>query len=96
MGTRDLVVDVLLALGVTGEVVCVVGLLAGRTAIDLLHYAGAATTLPPAFVAAAVVVEEGGSSAAINAIVVAVLVLTLGSALTHATARVAHGRGESR
>jgi multisubunit Na+/H+ antiporter MnhG subunit len=96
MGARDIAVDVLLALGVAGEVVCALGLLAGRAAIDRLHYAGAATTLPPALIAAAVTVEEGGTSAAINAIVVAALVLVLGSALTHATARVAHGRGSRR
>ena len=96
MGARDVAVDVLLALGVAGEVVCVLGLLAGRSAIDRLHYTGAASALPPAFIAAAVIVEEGDSSPSINSVVVAALLLVLGSALTHATARVAHGRERRR
>jgi multisubunit Na+/H+ antiporter MnhG subunit len=92
MGTQNVVVDVLLALAVLSTTVCVAGLLAGRAAIDRLHYAGAATTLPPALIAAAVVVEERGSSSGINAIVVAALVSILGAVLTHATARVARQR----
>ena len=71
---------------------CVAGLLAGRAAIDRLHYAAASTTLPPAFTAAAVVVKERGSASGINAIAVAALLLILGSVVTHATARVARGR----
>ncbi len=96
MGAHDLAVDVLLALGIAGEVVCVLGLLAGRAAVDRLHYTGAATTLPPALIAAAVVVEEGGSAPSINAIVVALLLLVLGAVVTHATARVAHERAHRR
>lgn len=92
MGSRDIVVDVLLALAVTGEVMCVVGLVAARTAIDKLHYAGAASTLPPFLVAAAVVVKKEGTQPAINAIVVAVLLLVLGAVANHATARVARRR----
>ena len=86
------VVDVLLGLAVLSAAVCVLGLLAGRSAVDRLHYAGAATTLPPALTAAAVVVEERFTTAGINAILVALLVLVLGSVLTHATARLARGR----
>ena len=82
----------LLALAAAGFVVCTVGLLAGRTAVDRLHYSGAASSLPPFLVAAAVVVEERGSTGGIDAIVVAVLLLVLGAALGHATARVARNR----
>jgi multisubunit Na+/H+ antiporter MnhG subunit len=92
MGAQDIVVDVLLSLAVLSTAVCVTGLLAGRAAIDRLHYAGAATTLPPALIAAAVVVEERASTSGINAILVAALVLILGAVLTHATARVARQR----
>ena len=52
-------VDVLVALGVAVELVCCLGLVAMRSAIDRLHYAGAATGVGPALVAAAVCVEEG-------------------------------------
>jgi multisubunit Na+/H+ antiporter MnhG subunit len=94
VSAADLAVDVLLALAVLGEAVCVAGLLLGRAAIDRLHYAGAATTIPPALVAAAVVASEGATSSSVNAIVVAGLMLVLGGVVTHATARVvvAHGR----
>jgi multisubunit Na+/H+ antiporter MnhG subunit len=90
----DLAVDVLLALAVLGEAVCVVGLLLGRAAIDRLHYAGAATTIPPALVGAAVVVNEGATASSINAIVVAGLMLVLGGVVTHATARVVFAHGQ--
>jgi multisubunit Na+/H+ antiporter MnhG subunit len=92
MTSRDIAVDVLLVLAILGEIVCVVGLLAGRTAIDKLHYAGAASTLPPFLIAAAVVVKKEGTQPAINAIVIAILMLVLGSVVGHATARVARRR----
>ena len=87
-----MIVDVLLALAALTFVICTVGLLAGRTAVDRLHYAGAASSLPPWFAAAAVVVEERGSTGGIDAIVVAALLLVLGAAVGHATARVARRR----
>ena len=92
MTAQDLIVDVLLACAAGSFVVCTLGLLAGRTAVDRLHYAGAATSLPPWLVAAAVVVKERGSTGGIDAIVVAALLLVLGAALGHATARVARNR----
>ena len=92
MASNDLAVDVLLVLAVVGEVLCVLGLVASRSAIDKLHYAGAASTVPSLLIAAAVVVKERGSQPAINAIVVAVLVLVLGSVVSHMTARLARRR----
>ena len=92
----DLVVDVLLVLGLVGEAVCVVGLLSARTAIDKLHYSGAATTVPVFLVAAAVVVEEGATSSSANVVVTALLVLVLGAVLNHFTARIARGRGDDK
>ena len=93
---RDAAVNSLLALAVLGEAVCCVGLLVARTALDKLHYAGAATTIPALLIAAAVVVEEGGTQPALNAIVVAALVLVLGAALNHYTAHVATARRGTR
>jgi multisubunit Na+/H+ antiporter MnhG subunit len=92
MGSRDLVVDVLLTLAVMGEVICCIGVVAARTTLDRLHYAGAVTTLPSLLIAAAVVVKKEGTQPSLNAIVVAVFVLVLGAALSHATARVVRRR----
>ncbi len=87
MSTVDVAVDTLLALGVLGEAVCCVGLLAARAAIDRVHYAGAAATVPSFLIAAAVVVKEALTQPAVDALVVAALVLVLGSVVGHATAR---------
>ena len=89
-------VDVLIALGVAAELACCVGLVATRTAIDRLHYAGAATTAGPALVAAAICIEEGlFTTNGLNAVVVAVLLAVLGAGLATATARAIrlHERG---
>ena len=82
-------VDVLVALGVAIELASCVGLLAMRTAIDRIHYAGAGTVVGPALIAAAVCVEEGlFTTNGLNAVVVAALLAVLGAALATATARV--------
>ena len=81
-------VDVLVALGVAIELASCVGLLAMRTAIDRIHYAGAGTVAGPALIAAAVCVEEGlFTTNGLNAVVVAALLAVLGAALATATAR---------
>jgi multisubunit Na+/H+ antiporter MnhG subunit len=81
-------VDVLVALGVAIELASCVGLLAMRTAIDRIHYAGAGTVVGPALIAAAVCVEEGLlTTNGLNAVVVAFLLAILGAALATATAR---------
>jgi multisubunit Na+/H+ antiporter MnhG subunit len=82
------IVHVLVWLGVAVELACCVGLVAMRSAIDRLHYAGAATTVGPALVAAAVCVEEGVfTTNGLNAIAVTVLLALLGAALGVSTAR---------
>ena len=83
-----MIVDGLVALGVAVELVCCVGLLAMRNAIDRLHYAGAATVTGPALIAAGICVEEGLFTAnGLNAVAVALLLALLGGALSIATAR---------
>lgn len=83
-----MIVHLFVWLGVAVELVCCVGLVAMRTAIDRLHYAGAATVVGPALVAAAVCLEEGLFTASgLNAIAVALLLGLLGGALGVATAR---------
>jgi multisubunit Na+/H+ antiporter MnhG subunit len=81
-------VGILIGLGVGIELLCCLGLVAMPSAIDRLHYAGAATTAGPALIAAAVCVEEGLFTAnGLNAIAVAVMLALLGAALTTATGR---------
>lgn len=88
-------VDVLLALAVLTEVVCVVGLLASATVFDRLHFSGATTAVAPFLILAALVVEHGVEDPTWNGIFDAVALLVLNAAVTHATARVARQR-ESR
>jgi multisubunit Na+/H+ antiporter MnhG subunit len=83
------IVHVLVWFGVAVELVCCVGLITMRSAIDRLHYVGAATTVGPALVAAAVCVEEGVfTTNGLDAIAVALLLALLGGALGVSTARV--------
>jgi multisubunit Na+/H+ antiporter MnhG subunit len=85
-------VAILLVLAVASEVVCVVGVIAGATVYDRLHYSGATTAVAPFLVFAAVVVEEGTAGPSWNAGFVAVALFVLNAALSHATARVARQR----
>jgi monovalent cation/proton antiporter MnhG/PhaG subunit len=89
MHASDLAVDVLLALGVAGELLCVAGVLAMRTTYDRLHYAGAATTVPAFLVLAAALVREHLSAGGLEAIAAVGLLFLLNPALVIATARAA-------
>jgi multisubunit Na+/H+ antiporter MnhG subunit len=81
-------VDLLVALGVAIQLACCVGLLAMPSAIDRLHYAGAATTAGPVLIASAVCVEEGlFTTSGLNAVAVVLLLMLLGAALSIGTAR---------
>lgn len=87
MGAAALVVDVLLALGVAGELLCVLGVVVMRTTLDRLHYAAAATTVPAFLVLAAVLVREHTTSSGLQAIAAVCLLFLLNPALVIATAR---------
>ena len=88
MTAREYAIDVLVAVGIAAQLVTCLGLLAMRSAIDRLHYAGAATTVGPAFFAAAVCTREGVVSAqGLAAMLIAVVLAAGGSALEAATAR---------
>ena len=93
MSAHDLVLDVLVGLGVTGELLCCLGLIAMRNVYDRLHYALAASTVPPLLIAAAVLVEEGWTQPGINALVVAAALFVINPVAAHATARAARSRG---
>jgi monovalent cation/proton antiporter MnhG/PhaG subunit len=89
---HDAVVDVLVAAGVAGELLCCAGLVVARDVFDRLHFAMASTTVPPFLIAAAVIVEEGWTQPGIKALLVAAVLLLLNPVLAHATARAARMR----
>lgn len=93
----NVAVDVLLATGVVGELVCVAGVVWMRTTFDRLHYAAAATTVPAWLVLAAVLVREHVSSGGLQAIAAVAILFLLNPVLVIATARAAKriGDGES-
>jgi multisubunit Na+/H+ antiporter MnhG subunit len=96
MQPADIAVDVLLALGVAAEVVCVAGILVMRTTLDRLHYAAATTTVPAFLILAAVLVREHLSAGGIQAIAAVALLFLLNPAIVIATARAAHAADDPR
>ncbi len=89
MSAHDLAIDVLLGLGVAGELLCVAGVLVMRTTFDRLHYAAASTTVPAFLVLAAALLEEHFSSGGLEAFAAVALLFVLNPALVIATARAA-------
>lgn len=85
----NVVVDVLLCLGVTFELLCCVGVAVMRTTYDRLHYASAGTTVPAFLILAAVLVREGFSSGGLAAIAAVALMFLLGPVVLTATAKAA-------
>ena len=86
MSAGDLAVDVLLGLGVAGELLCVAGVLVMRTTFDRLHYAAATTTVPAFLVLAATLVREHVTAGGIEAIAAVGLLFLLNPAVLLATA----------
>jgi monovalent cation/proton antiporter MnhG/PhaG subunit len=86
---RDLIVDVLLALGVGAELVCCFGVLLMRNAFDRLHYSAAATTIGPLLIGAAVLVRESVSAGGLETIATVALLFLLNPVVEIATARAA-------
>lgn len=78
---------VLLAMGVTIELACCLGVLAMDDAYDKLHYLGPAAIVGPFLIAVAVVVRESFSQAGIKALLTAGLLTVSSPVLSHATAR---------
>lgn len=91
---RAIAVDTLLALTVVGEALCVLGILAGATVYDRLHFAGATTSLPPFLVMVAVWLRQPHwyTNPSLNALFVALALFGLNGVLTHAFARVVRQR----
>jgi len=63
MHASDLAVDVLLALGVAAQLLCVAGILVMRTTLDRLHYAAACTTVPAFLILAATLLPRATRAA---------------------------------
>jgi multisubunit Na+/H+ antiporter MnhG subunit len=84
----DVAVDVLLACGVTAQLLCCVGLLVMRATSDRLHYAAAGYTVGPFLIVAALLVREQLSSIGIDALAAAAIMFLPGPILVHATGRV--------
>jgi multisubunit Na+/H+ antiporter MnhG subunit len=89
MGASDLAVDVLLGLGVTGELLCVAGVLVMRTTFDRLHYAAATSSVPAFLILAATLVREHVTSGGIEAIAAVGLLFLLNPAVLITTAMAA-------
>jgi multisubunit Na+/H+ antiporter MnhG subunit len=89
MRGSDLAVDVLLALGVAAELLCVAGVVVMRTTLDRLHYVAAATTVPAFLVLLAVLVRVHLSAGGLEAIATVALLFLLNATLVVATAQAA-------
>ena len=96
MSVGDVAVAALLVLGVGSVLLGAAGLLATRDPYDQLHFTGPGTVIGPIAIAAAVLVEEPLSSAGIKSVLVALVMLTTGPGLIHATARAARVRERGR
>lgn len=87
--------DTLLVLTVLSELICVVGVFAGQTVYDRLHYSGASTSLAPFLLLVAVALRQPHPYTAPvwNALFVALALFALNNVLSHAIARAARARG---
>lgn len=95
MSARHIIVGALLASGVGIELLCCLGAMRARDAYDRLHYVGPASTFGAALICVAVTVNEGLDQAGDKALLLAALLLVLGPALAHQTARAARIRERS-
>jgi monovalent cation/proton antiporter MnhG/PhaG subunit len=87
----DIAVDVLLAVGVAIQLVCVIGLVAMPDVFARLHFVGPAVVglLP---IAIAIALMEGPSALGVKAAFVWAFLLLFGPVVAHATARAARIR----
>lgn len=92
---RALLVDVLLVLTVLCELICVVGVLAGATVYDRLHYSGATTSVAPFLLLVAIALRQphAYTTPVWNALFDALALFALNNVLSHAIARAARARG---
>jgi monovalent cation/proton antiporter MnhG/PhaG subunit len=91
---RTVVVDAALVLAVVCELICVVGVAAGATVYDRIHYSGATTSVAPFLVFLAIVLRQPHpyTNPVWNGLFTAVTLFALNNVLSHAIARVARQR----
>jgi monovalent cation/proton antiporter MnhG/PhaG subunit len=92
----NVAVDVLLVLGVAGELLCCLGLVLVRNAYDRIHYAAAATTVPPLLILAAVLVRTHLTSGGLQAIAAVSFLVLANPMLVSATGRAARAVSRER
>jgi multisubunit Na+/H+ antiporter MnhG subunit len=93
----EILVIALLAFGVLMELTSVLGILVGADVWARLHFTGPASTFTPWALAIAIVIHYGAfSQAGVKAGITAALIVLLGPALVHATARSARIRQKGR
>jgi multicomponent Na+:H+ antiporter subunit G len=93
LSVTEILVAALLAIGVALELTSVLGVLVGSNVYARLHFASPASTFTPLAMAIAVVLHYGPfSQAGVKSAIVAALIVLLGPALAHATARAARIR----
>jgi multisubunit Na+/H+ antiporter MnhG subunit len=85
----NVVVDILLAAGVTAELLCCIGVAVMRTTFDRLHYSAAGATVGPFCILAALLVREGFGQVGLSGIAVVAILFVTGPLVVHATARAA-------
>lgn len=89
----SVVIWTLVTIGVVVQLLCVLGVLLARDALDRLHFTGPAATIAPVAFALAVLVDQGpASQAGVKSVLIAVTLVLLNGALVHATARAARIR----
>lgn len=97
MSPTEIAIAVLLGFAVLMQLTSVIGILAADDVYDRLHFTGPASIFTPLAIAVAVAIDFGPlSQAGIKAAMTAALVMLLGPALVHATARAAHIRERGR
>jgi monovalent cation/proton antiporter MnhG/PhaG subunit len=87
--SENAIVDVLLGVAVSLELLCCLGVALMRTVYDRLHYLSAATALGPFLILAALIVREGLASQTLDAIAAVAILFLAGPVLVHSTARAA-------
>jgi multicomponent Na+:H+ antiporter subunit G len=88
----DVLTSLLLILGIAGEFICCLGLLAARNVYARLHYVSASSIFA-VLTGAAVILGEGfPSQAGIKAVLIIITLLVTGPISVHALARAAYRR----
>ena len=85
--SQNVLVDVLLGVAVTVELLCVLGVVVMRTTYDRLHYLSASTSVGPFLILAALIVREGICAETMDAIAAVGILFLAGPILVHATGR---------